>query len=111
MAFRNRLFWWKLKGWLKQTRHRLYRYRPRFRERNFWAVQFLVLVLVVVHNVFESGEFIGTLGELYFVPLGPSGKQWAFDNKHCEFERQSVEYRISKCLYPQLKARGVTVVY
>jgi PAS domain S-box-containing protein len=69
MAFRNRLFWWKPKGWLKQAKHRLYGYRPRFKERNFWAVQVLVLVLVVVHNIFEAGGFIGTLGPLYFVPL------------------------------------------
>ena len=69
MALRSHLFWWKLRGWLKQARNRLYGYRPRFKERRFWVVQVLVFVLVVVHNIFEAVGGVGTLGALYFVPL------------------------------------------
>ncbi len=52
----------KLKRWL-------YKYRPRFRDRHFWAVQALVIAIAGIHDLIEAGGYLPHLGMLYFVPI------------------------------------------
>ena len=65
----GRIFRLRLKRWLKLDRHRLYQYRPRFRNRHFWLVQGLVLFIAFIHNILEADGLIQNLGVLYFLPL------------------------------------------
>ncbi len=58
----------KPKGWPEQGRHRLYQYRPRFRERRFWAVQGLVILIAAVHSLVEASGVLHDLGVPYFIP-------------------------------------------
>ncbi len=69
MAVRSRLSSSTLKGWLKRARHRLYEYRPRFRNWHFWAVQGLVIGIAAIHDIIEVGGYLPSLGMLYFVPI------------------------------------------
>lgn len=56
-------------GWLKKVRDRFYPYRPRFKDRHFWAVQGLVIGIAVIHDVIEFSGYLHNLGMLYFVPI------------------------------------------
>ena len=58
----------KLKGWLEQSGHRLYAYRPRFRERRFWAVQVLVVVIAATHSLLEITGSFHDFEVWYFIP-------------------------------------------
>lgn len=69
MTVRSRLFSSKLRDWLKREGHWLYRYRPRFRNRHFWAVQGLVIGIAAIHDIIEVGGYLPGLGMLYFVPI------------------------------------------
>ncbi len=63
------LFSSKLRDWLTQVRHRLYAYRPRFRDWHFWMVQGLVIIIAVGHSIAEAGGFLHDLGVPYFIPI------------------------------------------
>ena len=47
------LFRPKLRGWLDSGKGHLYPYRPRFRDRRFWAVQGMVVLIAGIHSAFE----------------------------------------------------------
>ncbi|MCH8818907.1 MAG: hypothetical protein IIB03_01130 [Acidobacteria bacterium] len=59
----------KLRGWFERGRHRLYAYRPRFRDRRFWVIAGLVIIIAVLHNIAEATGFLHDLGVPYFVPI------------------------------------------
>jgi two-component system sensor histidine kinase DegS len=52
--------------------HRLASYAPRWQSRQFWAVQVLVVVIAIVHMLFEAANFSPDASskplELWFVP-------------------------------------------
>lgn len=58
----------KLQGWLEQAGHRLYAYRPRFRERRFWAVQALVIIIATTHSLLEITGSLHDFEIWYFIP-------------------------------------------
>ncbi len=49
--------------------HNLYAYRPRFRERAFWVIQGLIVVIAVVHDYAEALGLLSRLGSLYFLTI------------------------------------------
>ena len=59
--FRSRLIEW--------GRLHLHSYRPRFRDRRFWVVLGLTILIAAVHDIIEAGEFLHDLGLPYFVPI------------------------------------------
>ncbi|OGO22865.1 MAG: hypothetical protein A2144_02450 [Chloroflexi bacterium RBG_16_50_9] len=69
MAVRGQPFSSRLKGWLKRGLYRLDRYRPRFRDWHFWAVQGLVIGIASIHDVIEAGGYLPQLGMMYFIPI------------------------------------------
>ena len=54
---------------LERPVRRLLAYRPEFRTRRFWAVQGLVLLIAIIHDIVEVGGFLPQLGALYFIPI------------------------------------------
>lgn len=65
----SRLFGSRIRSWLNSTGHWLYKYRPRYKDRQFWVVQALIIVIAVVHDVIEAGGYLHHLGGLYFLPI------------------------------------------
>lgn len=63
------IFITKLKGWIARCRHRLYTYRPRFRDGRFWVVLALVITIAVFHDIIEATGFLHDSGLPYFVPI------------------------------------------
>jgi signal transduction histidine kinase len=59
----------KIKNWLHSLGNGLYKIRPRFKDKHFWIVQFLIIVIAVVHDIIELGGYLHHLGVLYFVPV------------------------------------------
>ncbi|MBI3953375.1 MAG: PAS domain-containing protein, partial [Chloroflexi bacterium] len=58
-------------GWLDRGMRWLCPYRPPFRDRRFWVVQGLVVLVAAVHTYAEAFEVLGRAGgfqPLYFVP-------------------------------------------
>jgi PAS domain S-box-containing protein len=58
----------KIKGWLERVSF-LNRFRPRFRDPHFWAVQGLVFAIAIIHDVIEAAGYLHELGVLYFLPI------------------------------------------
>lgn len=58
----------KLNDWLEQAGARLYAYRPRFRERRFWAIQILVVIIAFTHSFLEITETLHNFEAWYFIP-------------------------------------------
>lgn len=58
-----------LRHWMGKARDWLYPYRPRFRNRRFWIVQGLVILIAATHDIVEYGGFLHNLRALYFVPV------------------------------------------
>lgn len=69
VAVAPRLLGLKLRGGLGTGMHRLYPYRPRFRDKRFWYVQIAVLGIAAIHAFFEISGYFAGLGRLYFVPI------------------------------------------
>ena len=59
----------KLRDRFARSRHRLYAYRPRFRDLRFWVVLTLVITITVFHDVVEVTGFLHDSGLPYFVPV------------------------------------------
>lgn len=43
--------------------------RPEFRNRRFWSIQGLILIVAVIHDVIEVWGLLTYLGLLYFLPI------------------------------------------
>jgi len=54
---------------LKRLRQWTYTYRPRFREKDFWIVQGLIILIAVLHDYAESLGLLAHLGTLYFLTI------------------------------------------
>ncbi len=65
----SRLLGSRIRSWLNSTRHWLYRYRPRYKDRQFWVVQALIIVIAIAHDIIEAGGYLHHLGGLYFLPI------------------------------------------
>ena len=59
----------KLRDWFARSRHRLYAYRPRFRDSRFRVVLALVIIITVFHDIVEVTGFLHDSGLPYFVPV------------------------------------------
>ncbi len=59
----------RLKDLLERSRRRLFEYRPRFRDKRFWVVQGLIIVIAVLHDYAEAIGLMSNLGVLYFLTL------------------------------------------
>ncbi len=58
-----------IKNWIHSLGNGLYKIRPRFKDKHFWIVQFLIIVITAIHDVIEMGGYLHHLEVLYFVPI------------------------------------------
>jgi signal transduction histidine kinase len=65
----SRFFGPKFRSWLHSAGNWLYKFRPRFKDRHFWIVQALVIVIAIVHDIIEVGGYLHHFDILYFLPV------------------------------------------